>query len=57
MFPEINNKMIQKHFCLCELIALRLSSEFVLQGDLNWDMLNPPSSVQLKLDALIVQVQ
>lgn len=56
MFPEINNKRILKHFCLSELIALHISSEFVLQSDLNWDMLNPPSPVQLKLDALIVQV-
>jgi hypothetical protein len=29
---------------ICELIAPHLSSEFVLLGDLNWDMLNTPGS-------------
>ena len=29
-----------------------LSSEFVLLGDLNWDMLNTPAVLQSKLDAL-----
>lgn len=39
---------------LSELIApiYSTSSEFVLLGDLNWDMLNPPTTVQLQLDAL-----
>ena len=37
---------------ICELIAPRLSSEFVLLGDLNWDMLNTPAILQSKLDAL-----
>ena len=36
---------------ICELIDL-ISSEFVLLGDLNWDMLNSPSVQQSKLDAL-----
>lgn len=30
---------------LSELIAPHISSEFLLLGDLNWDMLNPPSTV------------
>lgn len=37
---------------ICELIAPHLSSEFVLLGDLNWDMLNTPAVLQSKLDAL-----
>jgi exonuclease III len=37
---------------ICELIAPRLSSELVLLGDLNWDMLNTPAIPQCKLDAL-----
>ena len=37
---------------ICELIASHLSSEFVLLGDLNWDMLNTPAILQSKLDAL-----
>ncbi|XP_055790900.1 uncharacterized protein LOC129862869 [Salvelinus fontinalis] len=37
---------------ICELIAPHLSSEFVLLGDLNWDMLNTPAILQSKLDAL-----
>ena len=37
---------------ICELIAPHLSSEFVLLGDVNWDMLNTPAIVQAKLDAL-----
>ena len=37
---------------MCELIAPHLSSEFVLLGDLNWDMLNAPAVLQSKLDAL-----
>ena len=37
---------------ICELIALHLSSEFVLLGDLNWDMLNTQAILQSKLDAL-----
>ena len=36
----------------CELIAPNLSSEFVLLGDINWDMLNPLAVLQSKLDAL-----
>ena len=28
---------------ICELIASRLSSDFVLLGDLNWDVLNTPA--------------
>ena len=35
-----------------ELIAPHLSSELVLIGDLNWDMLNTPAILQSKLDAL-----
>lgn len=37
---------------ICELIAPHLSSEFLLLGDLNWDMLNPPAILLSKLDAL-----
>uniref|UniRef100_A0A4W5K3K2 Cyclic nucleotide gated channel subunit beta 1b n=1 Tax=Hucho hucho TaxID=62062 RepID=A0A4W5K3K2_9TELE len=37
---------------ICELTAPHLSSEFVLLGDLNWDMLNTPAVLQSKLDAL-----
>uniref|UniRef100_A0A8C7DT40 Reverse transcriptase domain-containing protein n=1 Tax=Oncorhynchus kisutch TaxID=8019 RepID=A0A8C7DT40_ONCKI len=37
---------------ICELIAPHLSSEFVLLGDLNWNMLNTPAILQSKLDAL-----
>ena len=37
---------------ICELIAPHLSSELVLLGDLNWDMLNTPAILQSKLDAL-----
>ena len=37
---------------ICELIAPHLSSEFVLLGDLNWDMLNTPAILQSKLDVL-----
>lgn len=37
---------------LCELIAPHLSSEFLLLGDLNWDMLNASSNLLSKLDAL-----
>ncbi|CDR00562.1 unnamed protein product [Oncorhynchus mykiss] len=37
---------------ICELIAPHLASEFVLMGDLNWDMLNTPAVLQSKLDAL-----
>ena len=37
---------------ICELIAPHLSSEFVLLGDLNWDMLNTPAVLQSNLDAL-----
>ena len=37
---------------ICEWIASHLSSEFVLLGDLNWDMLNTPAVLQSKLDAL-----
>ena len=37
---------------VCELIASHISSEFVLLGDLNWDMLNTPAFLQSKLDAL-----
>jgi hypothetical protein len=35
-----------------ELIARHLSSEFVLSGDLNWDMLNTLAVLQSKIDAL-----
>jgi hypothetical protein len=35
-----------------ELIAPHLSSELVLLGDLNWDMLNTLAILQSKLDAL-----
>ena len=37
---------------ICELIAPHLSSQFVLLGDLNWDMLNTPAVLQSKLGAL-----
>ena len=37
---------------ICELIAPHLSSELVLLGDLNWNMLNTPATLQSKLDAL-----
>ena len=37
---------------ICELIAPHLSSEFVLLGDLNLDMLNTPAILQSQLDAL-----
>jgi hypothetical protein len=37
---------------ICELIAPQLSSEFVLLDDLNWDMLNTPTVLQYKPDAL-----
>jgi exonuclease III len=37
---------------ICELIAPHLSSELVLLGDLNWDMLNTPAILQSKPDAL-----
>uniref|UniRef100_A0A8K9X1H2 Reverse transcriptase domain-containing protein n=1 Tax=Oncorhynchus mykiss TaxID=8022 RepID=A0A8K9X1H2_ONCMY len=37
---------------ICELIAPHLSSELVLLGDLNWNMLNTPAILQSKLDAL-----
>ena len=37
---------------ICELFAPHLSSELVLLGDLNWDMLNTPAVLQSKLDAL-----
>uniref|UniRef100_A0A674B6E2 Delta-like protein n=1 Tax=Salmo trutta TaxID=8032 RepID=A0A674B6E2_SALTR len=37
---------------ICELIAPHLSSELILLGDLNWDMLNTPAVLQYKLDAL-----
>jgi hypothetical protein len=34
-----------------ELITPHLSSEFILLGYLNWDMLNTPAILQSKLDA------
>ena len=37
---------------ICEMIAPHLSSELVLLGDLNWDMLNTPAILQSYLDAL-----
>jgi hypothetical protein len=37
---------------ICELIGPHLSSELVLFGDLNWDMLNTPAILQSSLDAL-----
>ena len=37
---------------ICELIATHLTSELVLLGDLNWDMLNTKAILQSKLDAL-----
>ena len=37
---------------ICELLAPHLSSELVLIGDLNWEMLNTPAILQSKLDAL-----
>uniref|UniRef100_A0A8K9WUZ7 Reverse transcriptase domain-containing protein n=1 Tax=Oncorhynchus mykiss TaxID=8022 RepID=A0A8K9WUZ7_ONCMY len=37
---------------ICELIAPHLSSELVLLGNLNWNMLNTPAILQSKLDAL-----
>uniref|UniRef100_A0A3B1JMQ8 Reverse transcriptase domain-containing protein n=1 Tax=Astyanax mexicanus TaxID=7994 RepID=A0A3B1JMQ8_ASTMX len=37
---------------LSEFLAPFITSEFVLLGDLNWDMLNPPDIVQQQFDAL-----
>ena len=37
---------------ICDLIAPHLSSELMLLGDLNWDMLNTPATLQSKLDVL-----
>jgi hypothetical protein len=37
---------------ICELIVPHLSSELMLVGDLNWDMLNTPAILQYKIDAL-----
>ncbi|CDQ59560.1 unnamed protein product [Oncorhynchus mykiss] len=37
---------------ICELISPHLSSELLLLGDLNWDMLNTVAILQSKLDAL-----
>ena len=34
------------------MISPHLSSELVLLGDLNWDMLNTPAILKSKLDAL-----
>ena len=39
-------------YTICELIAHHLSSELVLLGNLNWDMVNTPAILQSKLDAL-----
>ena len=42
---------------ICELSAPQLSSELVLLGNLNWDMLNTPAILQSKLDALnLIQI-
>ena len=37
---------------LSELLAPHISSEFILLGDLNWDMNNPPDLVTQQFDAL-----
>lgn len=37
---------------LSQLLAAFTSSEFILLGDLNWDMLNPPDAVLQQFDAL-----
>lgn len=37
---------------LSEIIAPYISSEFILLGDLNWNVFDPPPSLQLQLDAL-----
>ena len=37
---------------LSELLAPHISSEFILLGDLNWDMSNPPDLVVQQFDAL-----
>ena len=37
---------------IAEILIKTLTSEFVLLGDLNWDMLNTPAVLQSKLDAL-----
>jgi hypothetical protein len=37
---------------ICKLIAPHLSSEFILLGRRNWDMLNTPAVLHSKLDAL-----
>ncbi len=37
---------------LSELLAPHISSEFILLGDLNWDMTNPPELVTQQFDAL-----
>ncbi|XP_031704084.1 uncharacterized protein LOC116383988 [Anarrhichthys ocellatus] len=37
---------------LGELLAPHISSEFVLLGDLNWNMINPPDLVTQQFDAL-----
>jgi len=37
---------------LSELLAPHISSEFILLGDLNWDMINPPDLVTQQFDAL-----
>ena len=37
---------------ICELIVPHLSSEFIVLGDLNWDMLNTLAVLQSKLDSL-----
>ena len=36
---------------ISELLAPHMSSEFVLLGDLNWDIANPPISVTQQFDA------
>jgi hypothetical protein len=39
-------------YTICELSAPHLSSELVLLGDLNWDLLNTPAIIQFKLNDL-----
>lgn len=37
---------------LSELLVPHISSEFVLLGDINWNMINPPDIVLQQFDAL-----
>lgn len=49
----IDHPLLQHvHTALGELLAPHISYEFVLLGDLNWDMINPPDLVIQQFDAL-----